>query len=106
MPRKRICRSATMARSGAGTPRSARSRPGRRLSPRPSRPPLPRSRVCRRKKAAGMSEPLGRLLAVGNVAEVFEYGPRVVKLYKAEAAKPVAFREASTHAAVEALGLP
>jgi hypothetical protein len=53
-----------------------------------------------------MNEALGRLLAVGNVAEVFEYGPRVVKLYKAEAAKPVAFREASTHAAVEALGLP
>lgn len=53
-----------------------------------------------------MTEPLGRLLAVGNVAEVFEYGPRVVKLYKSAAGKPVAFREASIHAAVEAFGLP
>jgi hypothetical protein len=48
----------------------------------------------------------GRLLAAGNVAEVFEYGSRVLKLYKSSTAKPVAFREAAIHAAVEALGLP
>jgi len=48
----------------------------------------------------------GRLLATGNVAEVFESGDRVLKLYKSPAAKAVAFREAGIHAAVEALGLP
>jgi aminoglycoside phosphotransferase (APT) family kinase protein len=53
-----------------------------------------------------MSETIGRLLAVGNVAEVFEWGSRVVKLYKSTAAKPTAFREAAIHAAVEAMGLP
>ena len=29
-----------------------------------------------------MSETIGRLLAVGNVAEVFECGSRVLKLYR------------------------
>ena len=53
-----------------------------------------------------MNETIGRLLAVGNVAEVFEWGARVVKLYKSTAAKPAAFREAAIHAAVEAMGLP
>ena len=53
-----------------------------------------------------MSEGIGRLLAAGNVAEVFEWGSRVVKLYRSEAAKPTVFREAGNHAAVEALGLP
>jgi len=48
----------------------------------------------------------GRLLATGNVAEVFEWGHRVLKLYKSPAAKQVAFREAAIHAAVEALWLP
>jgi hypothetical protein len=48
-----------------------------------------------------MNETIGRLLAVGNVAEVFEWYSRVVKLYKSTAAKPTAFREASIHAAVE-----
>lgn len=48
----------------------------------------------------------GRLIAAGNVAEVFEWGPRVVKLYRSPGAKQVAFREAATHAAVEALDLP
>ncbi len=52
-----------------------------------------------------MSETVGRLLAAGNVAEVFEWGPRVVKLYRSAAAKRAAFREAGNHAAVEALGL-
>jgi aminoglycoside phosphotransferase (APT) family kinase protein len=53
-----------------------------------------------------MSETIGRLLAAGNVAEVFEWGPRVVKLYRSPARKPTAFREAAIHAAVEAMGLP
>lgn len=51
-------------------------------------------------------EAIGRLLAAGNVAEVFEYGAHVVKLYKSAAAKPVVFREAAIHAAVAAMGLP
>ena len=53
-----------------------------------------------------MTPAKGRLLATGNVAEVFEWGHRVLKLYKSPAAKPAAFREAAIHAAVEALGLP
>ena len=52
-----------------------------------------------------MSETIGRLLAAGNVAEVFEWGSRVVKLYRSSARKPTAFREA-IHAAVEAMALP
>jgi hypothetical protein len=53
-----------------------------------------------------MSETIGRLLAAGNVAEVFEWGSRVVKLYRSPARKPTAFREAAIHAAVEAMALP
>src|SRR6516165_10307516 len=53
-----------------------------------------------------MSETIGRLLAAGNVAEVFEWGSRVVKLYRSSARKPMAFREAAIHAAVEAMALP
>jgi hypothetical protein len=53
-----------------------------------------------------MSETIGRLLAAGNVAEVFEWGTRVVKLYRSSARKPTAFREAAIHAAVEAMALP
>ena len=53
-----------------------------------------------------MHETLGRLLAAGNMAEVFEWGSRALKLYRSPAVKPVAFREAAVHAAVEALGLP
>ena len=53
-----------------------------------------------------MSNTVGRLLAAGNVAEVFEWGSRVVKLYRSLAAKQAAFREAANHAAVEAMGLP
>ena len=53
-----------------------------------------------------MHETMGRLLAAGNVAELFEWHGRVLKLYRAPAAKPVVFREAAIHAAVEALGLP
>jgi hypothetical protein len=53
-----------------------------------------------------MCETVGRLLAAGNVAEVFEWGSHALKLYRSPAAKPAAFREAASHAAVEALGLP
>src|ERR1700745_2287862 len=53
-----------------------------------------------------MSETIGRWLAAGNVAEVFEWGSRVVKLYRSAARKPTAFSEAAIHAAVEAMGLP
>src|SRR6516164_11186170 len=53
-----------------------------------------------------MSETIGRLLAAGNVAEVFEWGSRAVKLYRSAARKPTAFREAAIHAAVEAMELP
>ena len=53
-----------------------------------------------------MSEGIGRLLAAGNVAEVFEWGSCVVKLYRSAGAKQTVFREAGIHAAVEALGLP
>ena len=53
-----------------------------------------------------MSETIGRLLAAGNVAEVFEWGSPVVKLYRSSARKSMAFREAAIHAAVEAMALP
>jgi aminoglycoside phosphotransferase (APT) family kinase protein len=53
-----------------------------------------------------MSETIGRLLAAGNVAEVFEWGARVLKLYRSSTRKPMAFREAALHAAVEAMALP
>lgn len=53
-----------------------------------------------------MQETQGRLLAAGRVAEIYERGPRVLKLYRSPSAKRVAFREAAIHAAVEALGLP
>ena len=53
-----------------------------------------------------MSETIGRLLAAGNVAEVFEWGSRVVKLYRSPARKNTAFREAANHSAVEAMALP
>jgi hypothetical protein len=53
-----------------------------------------------------MGEAIGRLLAAGNVAEVFELGGRVVKLYRRPEAKPAAFREAAVYAAVEAMDLP
>jgi hypothetical protein len=53
-----------------------------------------------------MSETLGRLLAAGQRAEVFEWGSRVVKLCRSTGSKQVIFREAASNAAVEALGLP
>jgi tRNA A-37 threonylcarbamoyl transferase component Bud32 len=53
-----------------------------------------------------MSETMGRLLAAGQRAEVFEWGDRVVKLCRSTGSKQVTFREAAINAAVEALGLP
>lgn len=53
-----------------------------------------------------MNEKIGPRIAVGNVAEIFEFGERVVKIYKSTGAKPAAFREAANHSAVEAIGLP
>jgi aminoglycoside phosphotransferase (APT) family kinase protein len=53
-----------------------------------------------------MSETIGQLLAAGNVAEVFKWGSRVVKLYRSPAGKATVFREAAIHAAVEAMTLP
>ena len=53
-----------------------------------------------------MSETMGRLLAAGQRAEVFEWGPRVVKLCRSTGSKQVIFREAAINAAVEVLGLP
>jgi Phosphotransferase enzyme family len=53
-----------------------------------------------------MSDTVGRFLAAGNVAEVFEWDSHIVKLYRSPAAKPAAFREAAIHAAVEEMGIP
>jgi hypothetical protein len=53
-----------------------------------------------------MSESMGRLLAAGQRAEVFEWGSRVVKLCRSTGSKQVIFREAAINAAVEALRLP
>jgi Phosphotransferase enzyme family len=53
-----------------------------------------------------MEEKLGRLLATGNTAEIFEWGSRVMKVYKSSAAKRAAFLEAAKSTAVETLGLP
>ena len=53
-----------------------------------------------------MSETMGRLLAAGQRAEVFEWGSRVVKLCRSTGSKQETFREAAIHAAVEGLGLP
>jgi aminoglycoside phosphotransferase (APT) family kinase protein len=53
-----------------------------------------------------MGGAIGRLLGSGNVAEVFEWGDRVIKLYRSADGKAAAFREAAIQAAVEKLGLP
>src|SRR5215472_4973449 len=63
-------------------------------------------RACTNHRGCTRGETIGRLLAAGNVAEVFEWGSRVVKLYRSPARKPTAFREAAIHAAVEAMALP
>src|ERR1700736_2009488 len=92
-------------------PRRNRPRPAHGSSPQAEGPRGDR-RTCGQRlpshalRCWTMSERIGRLLAAGNVAEVFEWGSRVVKLYRSAAAKQTAFREAGNHAAVEALGLP
>ena len=53
-----------------------------------------------------MGEAIGRLLGGGARADVFEWGDRVIKLYRSPDAKAAAFREAATQAAVESLELP
>jgi aminoglycoside phosphotransferase len=49
---------------------------------------------------------LGKRLGAGKVAEVFEYGGDVLKLYRAGDGKSAAFREAATLAYIESTGLP
>ncbi|HKN28164.1 MAG TPA: phosphotransferase [Roseiarcus sp.] len=49
---------------------------------------------------------LGRLLGAGKEAEAFEFGDRVVKLYRPSAPKDSAFREAGDMALAERAGLP
>ena len=49
---------------------------------------------------------IGRLLGSGNVAEVFEWGADVIKLYRAGWGKEQAFREAATLALLEGGVLP
>lgn len=54
-----------------------------------------------------MNDPnLGRRLGSGKAAEVFEWGQRVLKLYKSAAPKTSAFREAASLALAELFGLP
>ena len=49
---------------------------------------------------------LGQLLGSGKVAEVFEFGDLVAKLYRSPASKGSAFREAAALALAQSLGLP
>jgi aminoglycoside phosphotransferase (APT) family kinase protein len=49
---------------------------------------------------------LGILLGSGNVADVYAFGALALKLYKPNAAKASAFREAANLALVDGLGLP
>ena len=49
---------------------------------------------------------LGRLLGSGKVAEIFEFGDLVAKLYRSPAVKGSAFREAAALALAQSLGLP
>jgi Ser/Thr protein kinase RdoA (MazF antagonist) len=53
-----------------------------------------------------MGKAIGRLLGAGARADVFEWGDRVIKLYRSPDAKAAAFREAAIQAAVEILELP
>jgi len=53
-----------------------------------------------------MNEPIDRLLTLGNVEKVFEWGSRVVKLYNFTAGNQTAFPEAAIHTTVDAVGLP
>jgi len=53
-----------------------------------------------------MNQPIGPLVGSGRVAEVFEYGDAVVKLYRQPEARSDAFIEAATLAIVADHGLP
>ena len=53
-----------------------------------------------------MNETTGRLLTLGNVAKVFEWGYGVVKLYNFATGNQTAFREAAIHTTVDAMGFP
>jgi hypothetical protein len=60
---------------------------------RPSRDGAPDApilvRSVRRAQASTMQETRGRVLAAGNVAEVYKWGPHALKLYRSPAAKRV-----------------
>lgn len=49
---------------------------------------------------------LGQLLGSGKVAEIFEFGDLVAKLYRSPEAKEAAFREAAALALAKSFGLP
>jgi aminoglycoside phosphotransferase (APT) family kinase protein len=49
---------------------------------------------------------VGQRLGSGKVAEVFEFGDRVAKLYRSPASKEAAFREAAALALAQSVGLP
>ncbi len=53
-----------------------------------------------------MGASLGQLLGSGKLAEVFEFGGLVAKLYRSLASKDTAFREAAALALAQSLGLP
>lgn len=53
-----------------------------------------------------MHQQRGQLIGTGKEAEVYEFGDRVLKLYRAGPRKGSAFREAAILAAVEALDVP
>lgn len=53
-----------------------------------------------------VQEQIGKCLGVGRVAEVFEFGARVIKLYRPGEGKADAFREAETLCSLETTGLP
>ena len=55
---------------------------------------------------SSISPTLGRLLASGKEAQAFEFGGRVVKLFRPSAAKDAAFREAANMALAGRAGLP
>lgn len=49
---------------------------------------------------------IGKLLGRGQVAEVFEFGPHAIKLFRSARGKVSAFREAATLVTLEGSGLP
>lgn len=53
-----------------------------------------------------MNRTIGHLVGTGRIAEVFEYGDAVVKLYRDPSSRTAAFAEAATLAVVAEHGLP